>query len=292
MFLFLGLALLFLPFYSSLSDDDKIKLLKKVTHKNQLPTVMQSLNFTTGAELGVYDGTNAMVIMKKWTTCKKFILVDLWAHQTDNYHDTSNHEQSQHNANLETTKKRMAPYKDAVIYIRNYTTFAALEVEDESLDFIYVDARHDYCGVRDDIKSWWPKLTQGGVMAGHDYMTAADRRRYAKDDWGICFDGSRNDGAVKGAVIDFAKANNLEIFTTKSDYPYLSWIYSPKGLIRTTPLLSSSSVTPRSHSNNNINNDLSPPGVVSVPNKINLRAKRTGQGLGNINSNNNKEFNA
>lgn len=218
--------------HSSLRSSEKIRLLQRVPHRDDLPNVMEILNFTAGAELGVYDGGNALNIMKKWKSCSRFILVDLWAHQDENYHDTSNHEQSQHNANLELTKKRMANYSNQVIFIQNYTTKAALQVDDESLDFIYVDARHDYCGVRDDIQSWWPKLKQGGVMAGHDYMTATDRRRYAKDDWGICYDGSRNDGAVKGAVLDFAKANSLEVYTTKMDYPYSSWIFSPKGLVR------------------------------------------------------------
>jgi hypothetical protein len=25
--------------------------------------------------------------------------------------------------------------------------------------------RHDYCGVKEDIENWWPKLKPGGIMA-------------------------------------------------------------------------------------------------------------------------------
>jgi hypothetical protein len=32
--------------------------------------------------------------------------------------------------------------------------------------------RHDYCGVQEDLRNWWPKLRRGGIFAGHDYLTA------------------------------------------------------------------------------------------------------------------------
>ena len=36
----------------------------------------------------------------------------------------------------------------------------------DSVDFIYVDATHDYCHVRDDMKMWWPKVKPYGILAG------------------------------------------------------------------------------------------------------------------------------
>ncbi len=41
--------------------------------------------------------------------------------------------------------------------------------EDNSIDFIYLDASHDYENVCKDIISWMPKVKEGGVLAGHDY---------------------------------------------------------------------------------------------------------------------------
>ena len=41
--------------------------------------------------------------------------------------------------------------------------------EDQSLDFIYVDAAHRFWGVARDLQNYWPKLRWGGLFAGHDY---------------------------------------------------------------------------------------------------------------------------
>lgn len=37
------------------------------------------------------------------------------------------------------------------------------------LDFIYIDAEHDYGSVKKQILDWWPKIRQNGVIGGHDY---------------------------------------------------------------------------------------------------------------------------
>eukprot|EP00758_Cryptobia_borreli_P017344 Tbor_TRINITY_DN6182_c4_g1::TRINITY_DN6182_c4_g1_i3::g.22011::m.22011 len=73
-------------------------------------------------------------------------------------------------------------------------------------DYIYVDARHDYKGVLDDISQWWPKLKKGGIMAGHDYVFFTKKARIGKyvNDWRVNYDGTINNGRiVRGAVDDF-----------------------------------------------------------------------------------------
>ena len=41
--------------------------------------------------------------------------------------------------------------------------------EDNSLDFVFIDASHDYDNVLNDMSLWYSKVKDGGVFAGHDY---------------------------------------------------------------------------------------------------------------------------
>lgn len=52
---------------------------------------------------------------------------------------------------------------------RGLSVPAASRFVDETYDYIYIDAAHDYKNVWADINAWYPKLRVDGVMAGHDW---------------------------------------------------------------------------------------------------------------------------
>lgn len=41
--------------------------------------------------------------------------------------------------------------------------------EDNSLDFVFLDASHEYEDLLPELDLWWNKLKPGGVFGGHDY---------------------------------------------------------------------------------------------------------------------------
>ena len=85
-------------------------------------------------------------------------------------------------------------------------------------DFLYVDARHDYCGTLADLRDYFPKMKTGGIIAGHDFLNSDDLEKSGiKSDWSLCGDGTVHRGAVRGAVEEFAKENGLQIVMAYKD---------------------------------------------------------------------------
>lgn len=77
-------------------------------------------------------------------------------------------------AGFKPPRSACLPFQSKTVFHHKLSTEAAKEIPDQSLDFVYIDARHDYCGALEDIENYWPKLHPGGIMAGDDYITNAE----------------------------------------------------------------------------------------------------------------------
>lgn len=68
------------------------------------------------------------------------------------------------------------PVADRIKVVRSLSAEAAHLYQDDSLDFVFIDAGHEYPDVSADIKAWWPKVKPGGVFAGDDYYGQGVKR--------------------------------------------------------------------------------------------------------------------
>jgi hypothetical protein len=193
--------------------------------RDNFASMLQSLNFTTGAELGVQNGLYSEHILRNWPSCTTFYLIDIWKPQ-ENYFDGANVPQHLQDRAYENTLKRLSPFKNKTKVLRMLTTDAAKFIPDDSLDFIYIDARHDYCGVMEDLENYYSKLKVNGILAGHDYKTAAEVRLIDRSQkWEICANGTINGGAVKGAVDDFRRIRNITSKLYITNELWASWLF-------------------------------------------------------------------
>ena len=65
--------------------------------------------------------------------------------------------------------RHVAPVRSLIRDIHQETsTTAAARYADDSLAFVWIDASHRAADVLADLTAWWPKVTRGGILAGHD----------------------------------------------------------------------------------------------------------------------------
>jgi len=66
--------------------------------------------------------------------------------------------------------ENMKPVENHYTPFRMTSVEAAALYKDKSLDFVFIDADHEYEPVREDILAWLPKVKPGGMIAGDDYV--------------------------------------------------------------------------------------------------------------------------
>ena len=145
--------------------------------------------------------------------------------------DADNKDARGQDATMRQAMERLAPFRSKLRICRNFSTVCAGEMADESIDFVYIDARHDYKGAMQDLHAYWPKVRPGGIFAGHDYVYASEHPWFAtgKSDYSINFDGTRDplQRAVKGAVDDFFSAcvpRQVSVTYRDESAPFVSWM--------------------------------------------------------------------
>lgn len=140
-----------------------------------------------GAEIGVAIGDNASEILKSWPEVK-LILCDGYWHSLEW---------------AKRTQERLAQFNDRITWYIMDSQEASREIQDNSLDFVYIDASHTYRDCYMDIRVWYPKIKPEGVLCGHDFFSEPGTRQ---------------------AVCEFVKDNNLELHAKWADD---WWIIKP-----------------------------------------------------------------
>lgn len=109
----------------------------------------------------------------------------------------------------------MKPVEGYYNAVKNYSIEAAKLYEDQSLDFVFIDASHDYENVKADIIAWIPKVKTGGWIGGHDYTWNEGIRRACSE-------------LIPNHVHDESWSKTEQRYLPEKESDGVSWLYQIK----------------------------------------------------------------
>jgi len=176
-----------------------------------LTKVINDNNYKKIAEIGIGYGTHAKYLLKTTNIDKLYLIDPMQFYPNDAFADdimkqTAEISGNNFNELYDLIKKELSPWNDKYVWFRkNSLDILQDEIEDDSLDCIFVDGDHSYDAVSKDLPFWWKKLRSGGQLLGDDYWMPQ----------------------VDQAVNDFAKEYNLKVnflYKEGSDYKIYNFI--------------------------------------------------------------------
>lgn len=172
--------------------------------RNDMYKLFAELGFITGIEIGVEKGKNAQTMFEIIPNLKLYGVDPYKQHPQASYayHAAIRHWNTQYLKNCKhQCLKRMKGRNFTLL--QGFSKDMVEKIEDNSLDFIYIDADHSYDFVMMDIILWGRKVRKGGIVSGHDYFYDNNKPgRQAK---------------VTQAVNDYTKVHGIKFFITSED---------------------------------------------------------------------------
>jgi hypothetical protein len=132
-----------------------------------------------GAEIGVGRGENLCTFLQQCPKIKKMYGVDPYTPYNDclNYPYTGipvytyNFKEVEANKLIALHNIKFSGYKDKVTFLEKTSKEAVNEIEDNSLDFLFLDTFIDQNSIIEDIDLWYKKVKPGGIFSGHDWQS-------------------------------------------------------------------------------------------------------------------------
>lgn len=177
--------------------------------RQQFPALLAEKGYRIGAEIGVQGGDHAVHLLTNWSG--SLYLVDAWKHYAaERYADMGNVSDEAHEIHYRRCMDQIAEFGPRAVVKRMFSHEAVNDFEDESLDFVFLDANHTYPYVLRDQEIWYPKIRPHGMMSGHDFTVDAPPRE------GNVF-------GVKPAVLDFMEGKADVLYVAKEEWP--TWYF-------------------------------------------------------------------
>jgi hypothetical protein len=165
------------------------------THSDLIAHLLKPRKHEVGCEVGVHTGDTTITLLEKLPDIRIYHAVDPWesyeTYDGSKYRKPGNKKFKTWSSALEYFIKRTKKYKKKIRVHRMTSVEAVKSFDDESLDWVFIDANHEYPYIKENLELWAPKVKVGGFVSGHDY-------------------GNKWNG-IKKAVDEFVPKNKLHI---------------------------------------------------------------------------------
>ena len=161
--------------YSWIAGQDLPNLLKKLGQKIE------------GIEIGVCRGENITYCLESCSNIEKIIAIDPYLP----FVDWNGFEFSEDIMNkfFEITNKNFLNHPNKVLLLREKSEIIFNTIDNLEYDYIFIDGEHTYDALKRDLKNYYSKVKNGGLISGHDY----------------------NLPGISTAISDFKNENNIEV---------------------------------------------------------------------------------
>ena len=127
---------------------------------NWLSSVINKRKFRTGAEIGAATGIMTQHLLDNCPTLEKLVIVDDWRPIPES--------EQWKGSDMEKVFRQKFNGETRLRILKGLSWEMAQVVDGFSLDFVFIDASHDYDSVMKDLEAWENKVRPGGILCGHD----------------------------------------------------------------------------------------------------------------------------
>lgn len=120
------------------------------------------------AEIGVYRGKFAAEILTAATAIETYVMIDPWR-AMPSWNKPANTDNETFERHFQDSLRATESSGNKRHILRGTTLEVAAQILDESLDFIYIDGDHTLKGISIDLITIFPKVKDGGWIAGDDF---------------------------------------------------------------------------------------------------------------------------